>query len=292
MNSSTSSSKQSASPLTGFPRYRFLGSICLVAAVLVGANQLSVSSLGSPDVAENNSQVVILRAQQYEFGEVPTGVLAGSSISGRLNAADFADAGFPLANLGLDGLSTAFGLEIILEQKTLPEIVLVEVNTLDKPVSANAETINSVRLGFSYDLARSLDFMQAESRPSTVLYDQLRARRNSGFVLEPDAVPISETLIPPGAAPATRQEVMTVESSIRALQAKGVQVVLVLLPTGESEAQALEVGKAVSSRTQAPLIDLSALGDEPDLYTDGTHLTPIAASKVAYELGTYLSARS
>lgn len=291
MNSSTSSSKQSAPPLKGFPRYRFLVSTCLVAAVLSAANQLVVASLGTPNVAENNSQVVILRAQQYEFGDVPTGVLAGSSISGRLNASDFTEAGFPLANLGLDGLSTAFGLDIILEQEALPQVVLVEINTLDKGVGDNAATINDVRLGFGYDLARTLAFMRAESRPSTVVYDQLRARRNSGFVLEPASVPIREMIVAPGAAADTREEVVAVERSIGALQARGVEVILVLLPTGEDESGSLIVGQAVSSRTQASLIDLSGIGDEPGLFTDGVHLTPIAATKVASALGTYLANR-
>jgi hypothetical protein len=291
VNSSTSSSNQSAPTVTGLARYRYVLAVCAAAAVFVGVNQVAVNALGTPSVAENNSQVVILRAQQYEFGDVPRAVLAGSSISGRLKADDFAEAGYPLANLGLDGLSASFGLDIILEQATMPEVVLVEVNTLDKPVGANAETINEVRRGFSYDLARSLEFMRAESRPSTVVYDQLRTRRNSGFTVEPTSVPIIETLVAPGAEPDTGAEVVAVEKSIQDLQASGVQVLLVVLPTGEDEADALQVGEAVSSRTGVPLLDLSGLGDEPELYTDGTHLTPIAATKVAQELAFYLNDR-
>ena len=260
----------------------------VVTGALLLAHQAVLSNVEAPLVAENNSQVVMLRAQQYEYGDSAPAVIVGSSISSRLPAGQFAVAGFPVANLGLDGLSPAFGLDLILDQESLPEVVLIEVNTLAKPVGPNAETIRGVRDGFGYEVARVVPSVRAENRPTTRLYNAVRSRRNSGFVAVPDAVPIIEAEFEPGAEPDARIEVQTVEASIRALQERNVEVILVLLPTGENEDAVRAVGEGVARRTGVVLIDMSGLEDNPDFFTDGIHLTPVAAAKVTNELGSYL----
>ncbi len=262
-----------------------------VTLTLLFLYQLLLGQVGTPAVAENNSQAVVLRAQQYEFGSVPRAVLTGSSISGRLPAETFADAGYPVANMGLDGLSAAFGIQVILEQETLPRTVLVELNTIDKPLGQNGRTVDGVRAGFGYDLARVYPPLRTESRPTTLVYSTLRSRRNAGYTLTPENVPIIESVASatPRAAPANLAEI---EAGIQQLLDRNVEVILVLLPTGSDTSGALAIGEDVSARLAIPILDLSGLADEPGYFTDGVHLTPPAADAVAKELSLFLAART
>ncbi len=262
-----------------------------VALTLLALYQIGLGRIESPAVAENNSQVVVLRAQQYEFGPIPRAVLTGSSISGRLPTQTFADAGYPIANMGLDGLSAAFGLNVILEQKTLPATVLVEVNTIDKPLGQNGKTVDGVRSGFGYDLSRAYPPLRTESRPTTLLYSALRSRRNAGYTLTPEVVPITETTASgnPGPAP---DVLIETERAIQQLLERDIDVLLVLFPTGSDTSEALAVGNSVSARLNIPLLDLTGLAEDAGFYTDGVHLTPPAADAVSTELARFMAARN
>lgn len=256
------------------------------------ANQVLNGRTGLPAAAENNSQAVLLKIQQYEFATPrPPAVLVGSSISGRIDVAAMARAGVPTANLGLDGLAPAYGLDIVFEQDELPRYVIVETNTAAKPVGANAAVITEMRESLSFDLAELVPAMRVNARPTTRLYDEMRSRRNDGRTAAPSTVPASVEIAPPGAAPDSRAEVAAVEGSISRLQEAGVDVFLVAFPTGADDDEATSLGQELSSRLGVPLIDLTLMADAPEYYTDGVHLTPGASKAVASALAEVLVTR-
>lgn len=289
MPSSTSSSDpRPASAPAGWPA---IAITLVVALSLVWINQALDSRTGTPTVAENNSQAVLLKIQQYEFATPrPPAVLVGSSISGRIDVDVLTRAGVPTANLGLDGLAPAYGLDVVLAQENLPRYVIVEVNTAAKPVGANADVITEMRDSLSFDLAEVVPAMRVDARPTTQLYAELRSRRNDGRSAVPPPVPASLELAPPGAAPDSRPEVVAVERAIGRLETAGVEVVLVAFPTGQDDADAVILGRELSGRTGIPLIDLTGVTDAPEFYTDGVHLTPAASEAVASALAEVLLA--
>src|SRR5262245_28071056 len=105
-------------------------------AVVLIACGLATARFGSglqmPAATTRDGTLITLN--RYLREAVPDVVLVGSSIAFRLKEEYFATP--KLRNLALAGGAPVTGLEIVANQPRLPEIILIEVNVLARPVDA------------------------------------------------------------------------------------------------------------------------------------------------------------
>lgn len=244
------------------------------------------------DFAECSYQQNLLRLETYrerirgERGSAPPVVLAGTSITGRLLPEYFA--GTPLAgvaNLGLDGASPGFSLEAILRETHVPTKVLLETYLLHKEAGGNERLIAKSLASPGARLADADRLLRTESRPSALLYSALKRRRES---LEPGRVS-APTNSPFGINPPAEGSQERLTRLIRALQARGCEVVLADIPIGRDWPPGPNLGEPVASRLSAALglrrVDcravLRAQRNEPHFTADGLHLDAHSAREVA-----------
>jgi hypothetical protein len=252
------------------------------------------------ELAETNFQANLIRLQAFLFDPPPRAVLVGSSLSGRL-LPDYFDGTqlAPLANLGLDGSSPLFGLDLTLTRP--PPLVIIEVNTLLRPGDANDKLLAATIRGFGFRLSRCLPILRARSRPSSMLYTWLKLRRNDAAGIPPDAPPDATNeppaltvTPPPSRKPNYGVSQDRLRAQIQALRARGCRIVLVRLPAGHRSASSNnathDFSDDLAQEFNLRQFDLGAefsSRGRPISYTDGMHLTPAsarAASRLLAEL--------
>jgi hypothetical protein len=264
--------------------------IVALAGIAVLAWQLVLGGLPRPALAESNYHANRLRLEAWFLDPVPSNVLAGSSISGRLLPGYFG--GTPLAgaaNLGLDGSGPLTALDCILLRATngggIPRRVFLEIHRLDRTNDANDRLLLAAAQDAGLKLADALPAARAAARPSTLAYAWLKERKTGGAGGEPAPGGDRRTLA------GNEDWLVGLEARLQALQRLGVEVVLVRLPVGREnpvDPLAPNFADAVCARLGLPLVDLnrlaSAQGHKP-AYTDGLHLTPDSARWAAQALG-------
>lgn len=257
------------------------GWILLLGAALLALWGVALRVLPRAQLAETNYQANQLRLEAWLLNPVPTNVLAGTSISGRLLPSYFA--GTPLASLaslGLDGASPLTALTLVQERATAPRRVFLELHPVDRLPAANDALLLDAARGFGVRLAESLPVVRANARPSTVLYSWLKERREGGGV----------SVEPTGGDPVFAPDapwLPPLVARVNALRARGVEVVLLRLPVGRMNPptpQTPHLGDALSAHLGLPLLDLNreaARRGIPLTYTDGLHLSPASARRMA-----------
>ncbi|HTI68485.1 MAG TPA: hypothetical protein VMF06_00855 [Candidatus Limnocylindria bacterium] len=248
---------------------------------------------GHAQFADNSWQSNQIRIQRYLFPtRCPDAVLIGSSVTGRFLPEYFRETGLPeAANLGLDGSGPLLGSLLVQRRNDLPRVVVVESFLADKPWTANDSNLLANATGFSMQLAAALPVLQAENRPSSLLYSWIKRRKESTYAtLGRPASPVG----PRNPTPAMSESARRLTEALAELQQKGVKVVIARFPTGESRAGLLQdlppddPGLAMARSLKAPFLNVGkevvADGWEP-LYTDGLHLNADSARRVSAQLG-------
>jgi hypothetical protein len=243
------------------------------------------------DFWETNFYENLERAHLYLHGPHEPVIILGSSLSARLLPQYFAESGCDVGNLGLDGCKGLTGLQLLLQRRDLPEIVLLEENTLfAKPDANDREVVEAIN-GFDFWLATKIPVLQPQTRPSSIFYSLIKEKRDQRiFIAGPQgtspATP-TPTAIATNAAASSQKVTDTekqVEDLIAELQRRGVKIGLFQLPAGENiprSNQASMIPARDLSQTLGLLpINLDAemvRQNLPIIYTDGHHLaTPSA----------------
>jgi len=245
--------------------------------------------LPRPALAESNIHANRLRLEAWFLDPVPSNVLAGSSISGRLIPGYFAGTALAsIANLGLDGSGPLTSLDCVLMRMTnggpAPRRVFVEIHRLDRTNDANDRMLLESAHGFSMRLAGVLPAMRAASRPSTVAYAWLKDRQPGGGTIE--GRPLGDGRKVVGEPDWLNQA----RERVDRLQKLGVEVVLLRLPVGREnpvDSQASNFADEVAQRLGIALLDLNrrtAPAGSVLNYSDGLHLTADSARAMARSL--------
>lgn len=265
--------------------------ILALAAVAVLGWQIAARWLPRPALAETNYHANRLRLETWFLDPMPSNVIAGSSISGRLLPGYFTGTVLAgIANLGLDGSGPLTALDCILIRATngpraaVPQRVLLEVHRLDRTVDANDRLLLAAAHDAGMTLAATIPATRASSRPSTLAYAWLKEQRPGGPVAapQPEGDPRSVTGDEPW--------LMALQERVSALQRLGSEVVLLRLPVGRENPlapAAPNLADALAGRLRIRLVDLNRLAEEPKVslsYTDGLHLTPDSARWAARAL--------
>ncbi len=249
------------------------------------------------ELAESNYQANLIRLQAFLFDNCPRTVIAGSSISGRLLPSYFRGTGLaPVANLGLDGSSPLFALELVLEAKP-PPIVIIEENLLLKPEDANDASLRAATESFGFKLAKEIGIWRADIRPSSLLYSWLKSHQKKA----PHSTDSAEQKAPTPRSPASPGLASLrcrnkLGEQIRALRARGSRVVLMRVPTGPQfvpkDNPSLPLGAALAREYDLCEVDLEAecaKRGQALSFSDGVHLTPASARQVSALLGELVS---
>jgi hypothetical protein len=258
----------------------------LTALAVLGWQWFAGRFLPRPALAESNFHANRLRLEGWFLEPVPSNVLVGSSISGRLLPGHFAGTSLAgLANLGLDGSGPLTALDCVLTRITnggpAPRRVFVEIHRLDRTNDANDRLLLESARGFSMKLAGVLPAIRAASRPSTVAYAWLKDRQPGGAI--GDGRPLGDDRKLIGEPDWLRQS----RDRVDRLRALGVEVVLLRLPVGREnpvDSKAPNFADEVAGRLGISLIDLNrrtAPAGTALNYSDGLHLTADSARTVA-----------
>jgi len=259
-------------------------------AVLIGW-RLLLTRIPVAEFAESSYQQNLLRIEALErqarTTATPDTVVAGTSIAGRLLPAYFSGTALAdTANLGLDGTSPAFALEILLRQPQTPRRVLLESYLLHKGAATNEHLIRDSLDSPGARLARADRLFQTDSRPTTLLYAALKHGRESAAAGRParNAAPYWTNVPAAGA-------IARLSRDIDALRKRGTEVILIDIPVGTDWPPGPNMGEPVASQLVTDLklrrLDcrtaLQARGFEPR-FTDGIHLDGASAHEVAIVL--------
>lgn len=250
-----------------------------------------------PSLAETNYHANRLRLEAWFLDPVPSNVIAGSSISGRLLPGYFA--GTPLssmANLGLDGSGPLTALDCILLRATngpragVPQRVFVEIHRLDRPSDTNDHLLLAAAHDAGMKLAGVVPATRTASRPSTLAYAWLKEKRPGGGTGEPAAGGESRTIT------GNEPWLAALKARTAALRQLGCEVWLIRLPVGRenpTDAALPNFADAIAQETGLKLADLfrqARAGNAPVDYTDGLHLTPASARWAANALARTVEA--
>lgn len=241
---------------------------------------------------ESNYIANRIRLEDYLLlPSAPRHVLVGSSLSGRLLPEFFGGTALAdFSTLGLDGSIPLVGLEALAQRPDLPSMVFIETYLMEKPWSANDQVLVDGLRSPGTELARRVPVTRAANRPSSILYSAVKARRDgagAGTVVtnEPAVREPGPAVIPNAVAPAVLDRWRTMLTS---LADRGVKVVLVDLPSGESRMPgplaSPDLAGVLAGEFNLARIDLRAewfgRGWRPT-YTDGRHLDAASAKATA-----------
>ena len=251
---------------------------------------------GKTNKSESNFFSSVARIQTG-IRDQPEIMLLGSSITGRLPDRNQGFAG--VANLGCDGSSAVDTLRAM-DVGILPiaPVLIIEGNTLYRAVGGQVSEISKAIRSPWFKMGIRIPQLGATARPSAFAYSKLLARK-IGSMQGPNGpmLPISNITIipaPDSGLPADADAlVREVESICKRLQARGVRLMLVMLPPGAAtDSLNRRIPYEVSCRSRIPLLDLNA-GLPPDAvrYTDGVHMDPTSAAAALRSILAALNAK-
>jgi|SRR5579859_5102677 len=277
---------------------QILGFMLLIA---IGYDVLLKLTGWKAEFSETNFTANMARAHDYLDGPHQPVEILGSSMSTKLLPEYFLKSGSVVGNLGLDGCKVLTGLQLLLQRKDLPEVVLLEENMiLQQPTANDREVLDAVN-GFSFWLATKIPILQPQSRPSSILYSVLKRRHDLKIAAiapapHPEVVPTAIGVPPVVNTPTNGMATMgQVENLIRELQRRGVKVAIFHIPEGTIITRASENGLAgVDGLIQSLGLPHIDLGEEmtrqnlPIQYTDGQHLVSASAQSATDILANWL----
>ncbi|KAB2660565.1 MAG: hypothetical protein DVB31_13885 [Verrucomicrobia bacterium] len=274
-------------------RHRQAIAILVVALALLAAWRGALAWLGrAAEFGESNYQANRIRIERYlARPKAPEYVVLGSSLSGRLRPAAFAGSALSdVAVLGLDGSSPLLGIAVLAHRADLPRVALVETFAFNRGWKANDQLLLDGLAGPGMRLARADRLFAADQRPTSLLYSWFKERRDrAGSGSGPrtnEAVRVAGPAEVPGTAAAA--DLSRLMEDIRALRARGVEVVLVDVLAGEKRMPGERTGPDTAALVAREFglrrIDLRrewfARGWEPG-YTDLRHLDGPSADALA-----------
>lgn len=229
------------------------------------------------EYAESNLQVNLSRMAEFEFHPVPRDLILGSSLSARLLPAFFAGSGRDVKNLSLDGAGVPMGIELVARRQEKPKRLILEANSLFLRSPGNEQILREAMRNPVFELGRHFFFFRPGSRPSALLYSQLKKLREEndvgakGFSGVQDGAPRRD---------ASEKDL----AALRDLHQQGLEIYLVSVPTGRGEGDLAssweKEAKEIGARWILPRKFLPQQGIELR-YTDGLHLDRASAQLVA-----------
>ncbi|MEM7322261.1 MAG: hypothetical protein AAF531_04180 [Actinomycetota bacterium] len=275
--------------------------VLVVFLVLFGGYQLLLRTVLSPAVySENPAQSSLINVQGALYADQRDVAIVGSSISARFLSGFFDERGVPVTGLALDAQGPALGIDLLADAERIPATVAVEINRALYSSSDNEQTILDTVDSTGFDLARPLPGLRAESRPSSVLYTELKQRRDgTGSADAGDGLtPLVYTVdLDPGFDPAMlteeqREGSARVREALDQVRAAGACIVFYIAPdqgfAGPAEQAFVE---DLSFTYGSPVVDLRELERQTTLgYTDHIHLDIPSARLVSHVLADTLSA--
>jgi hypothetical protein len=214
--------------------------ILLMTAVLCAGWQGLVSVRGlKADFGESNYTANRIRLEEYLLRPAaPRHVLIGSSLSGRLQPEFFAGTALEdFVTLGLDGSIPLVGIEALSRRPDLPEVVFIETYLMARPWKANDQVLVDGMESVGMKLAREIPLFRASHRPSSVLYNAIKQRRGLEESGGPPRTNAPASILPGpawDAAPVDPEMLARWRGVMEELRGKGIRVVLVDLPMGET----------------------------------------------------------
>ena len=266
--------------------------IFAVALVLCSLWTIARSRLPKPELGETNYTANRLRIERFLETPAPRCLIVGTSIAGRLLPSYFEGSNLEnIVNLGLDGASPITGLQLALGQTNPPAVVLLEAHRLQNPTRANDDQLLAISQGMDHQFHQRVTLTKAESRPTTVLYSFLKSRQGAGGA-QPAADRQKNNVTEVSKPSEKPKELM---DTIQALQARGSKVVLLRLPVGRenpADPKAEDYIDLSAQQLGLPIIDLyrQSIGwENPVSYSDGLHLAPESARRLAKTLAEHLA---
>lgn len=282
--------------------------ILLLGLGFLGVWRLAIALWIQPATfGESNYQANCIRIESYLSQDpAPKLALIGSSLTGRL-LPEYFDPPFrhAVANLGLDGGTPWAGLIVLNRREELPEIVCIETYLLDAEPSANDRALVRQLEEPGIALALADPLFRAEYRPSALLYNQMKRRRDPVIVQE-----VEDTLPSPPATAWQRPKSFagrmdrsppshTLTPFIVNLRDHGVRVILLDMPKGDTAPPEVSIENRTSDSAaawaevwQVERLDLRhVLGHNGWIphYTDGIHLDSPSARHLVRMLSRYLA---
>ncbi|MFZ9874098.1 MAG: hypothetical protein ACO3E8_01880 [Candidatus Methylacidiphilales bacterium] len=266
--------------------------IFAVALVLCSLWTIARSRLPKPELGETNYTANRLRIERFLETPAPRCLIVGTSIAGRLLPSYFEGSNFEnIVNLGLDGASPITGLQLALGKTNPPAVVLLEAHRLKNPTSANDDQLLAISQGMDQHFHQHVTLTKAESRPTTVLYSYLKSRQGAGRAQA--AADGQKNNVTEISKPSEKPKELV--GTIQALQARGSKVVLLRLPVGRENPADPKAEDDIDLSAQQlglPIIDLyrQSIGwENPVSYSDGLHLAPESARRLAKTLAEHLA---
>jgi hypothetical protein len=268
--------------------------LCLLAAF----GLLAAAPFWRAELAETNFQANLIRLQGFLFDKPPQTVLVGSSITGRLVPSYFQNTSLaPLANLGLDGSGTLFGLGLALSNP--PPVVVLEENTFLRPANDNEQLLEATLREPTFHLAKYLPILRARSRPSSVLYTWLKQHSREGGNSKPENELVRTNSPGKGLrGPSTTADPDEVRKVLRTeigeLIKHGSRVVLMRLPSQRATTNdpAFALSELLAREFKLLHVDLDAectSRGRTMTFTDGIHLSVNSAREASRVLAELIS---
>jgi hypothetical protein len=251
---------------------------------------LSVWGGWRADLAESNLQANLIRITRYLQADSPDIVLLGSSISGRLLPEYFNFEGREVLNLGLDGSGPLFAFEILSQQARRPNLVLLEADSLFRPLSGNDSILREAMGSTTAKLSEHLALFRPEVRPFTVAYARLKSWRDG--LAQGRQRPPHHAAGPVEGLPSNYD---SVKNKVAALKAQGSRIFLVNMPAGEGWAMPLAgpaklLAEELQLEVLEPGVEIHQMEGDVLRFTDGLHLDGPSAAKVSRILASRLDA--
>ena len=199
-----------------------------------------------------------------------------------------------IASLGLDGSVPLVGLEVLERRPDLPEVVWVETYLMEMDGGVNGRALLEGLDSVGTRLAMGWGAVRASVRPSSVLYTRVKERKDGSAIqvtwVTNAVMEVGEPVKPGLTDPAVETRWHRV---VESLQKRGVRVMLVDLPSGETRMPGKRTGLDLADRLAVKYgltrVDLRedwfGRGWVPR-YTDGRHLDAASARETARMLAS------
>lgn len=243
------------------------------------------------NLASSNLMTNLIRLEGLRHVPPDALALAGSSVSGRLSPSYFSATPRPVVNIGLDGCATMDAAESLLRADREPAILLLEMNGMAPHNHVDFEAVQAALSPVRMAASSVLPFLQAQERPVDLLYSAINSLKSTGSSERPLIWSEAVSAPPHVAIPADpdgqiANYLAKTRPTLASLKSKGVRLAFVLIPDSYFRSTRNDAGISISQALAAefdlPLFDLRQAGNIESLsWTDGIHLTPVAAKEVA-----------
>ena len=269
----------------------------LVATCLLGVHYASVTRPGHiAKYASSNLVTNLIRLEQLDSIEGSFTVVAGSSMTGRLNEdAISATSGLNVLNLGLDGCAALDGLTQVELRGLNPGVVVIEANSICLNSLSNSSSLHAASSGAMASVRKRLPSLRFRERPVDLFYSLLRSQTidslhtSSTQDLEmPHTLPSPQNATP--ISDAVIQRLTPFSSCLTKLKNSGSKITLVMLPdNGANREQEYGAVYWIQQKTGANFLDLKKKYDNAMTYTDSVHLNGDSSLRISRLLGRWIN---